>query len=333
MKHRQTYPIREALGIFAQVTGVEPARILRRARLPARLLEQPRSEINAALFFDLWSAACNEAQSPDTAVRFGAAMADIAASPAQLAFAASATLAQGIERLALFKPLIAPLKMQLTHTTETLILTLSPSDPALKLPSELARFELAYFLTLFRNTTAVEIIAHNVGIPNPAQLTARERAFCAAVPTPSDTLNLTFRREDAARPLTSANASLLALLEPALKQQLAQTATPLTYRLQAALLEMLPAGQASLAAAANRLNISTRSLQRALQHEGVSFQTLLTHARTEAAQSYLVRGDMSLTEIAYLLGFRDANSFYRAFRKATGQTPNEARQRQNSHLT
>lgn len=320
----QTYPIREALAAYTQITGTPPARVLRRVGLPENL---SKSDVPAQLFFDIWAAALAEADSPDAAFTLGCAMADHTISPAQLAFSASATLTQGIERLALFKPLVAPLSFTLKPSTNALSLTLRPTDPALKPPPELARFDAAYFLSIFRKSTGKPIVPLHIGLPLPAHATDRERAFFGRTPEPADALTLTLSSRDAALPLTSANTALLATLEPLLKQKLAAKTDTLAHRLHTALLEMLPSGQASLATAAQRLHMSRHSLQRGLQAEGLSFQALLSQARLDAAQNYLSRGDMSITEIAYLLAFRDANSFYRAFRTATGQTPNEARQK------
>ena len=48
---------------------------------------------------------------------------------------------------------------------------------------------------------------------------------------------------------------------------------------------------------------------------------LLDDVRLEMARHHLAAGRASLTEIAYLLGFVDPNSFFRSFKRWTGQTP------------
>ena len=58
----------------------------------------------------------------------------------------------------------------------------------------------------------------------------------------------------------------------------------------------------------------------------VRFTSLLDEARREMAQRYLSAGRASLTEIAYLLGFAEPNSFFRSFKRWTGETPAEFRQ-------
>ena len=84
-------------------------------------------------------------------------------------------------------------------------------------------------------------------------------------------------------------------------------------RVQAALLELLPGGTASIDPVSKKLGTSTRTLQRRLNHEGQSFQTLLNRTRENLATHYLQTSDISGAELSFLLGFEDPNSFLRAF--------------------
>jgi AraC-like DNA-binding protein len=58
-----------------------------------------------------------------------------------------------------------------------------------------------------------------------------------------------------------------------------------------------------------------------------SYQEVLDTTRRELAQHYLARSSISPKEIAYLLGFHEGNSFIRSFKRWTGKTPGEYRQR------
>ena len=66
---------------------------------------------------------------------------------------------------------------------------------------------------------------------------------------------------------------------------------------------------------ARELGVSTRTLQRRLGDAGVTFQQLLEDARRELARHYLLHSSLDLIETAYLLGYEDANSFFRAFQQ------------------
>ena len=69
----------------------------------------------------------------------------------------------------------------------------------------------------------------------------------------------------------------------------------------------------------------TANEKRRLMAAGTSFRTLCEDARRDLAGHYLSEGEMSLGEIAFRLGFDDANSFFRAFRRWTGMTPGDYR--------
>jgi AraC-like DNA-binding protein len=67
------------------------------------------------------------------------------------------------------------------------------------------------------------------------------------------------------------------------------------------------------------LNVSERSLRRRLSKMGWSFTALLAELRTELSRAYLL--EMPVRDVAELLGYCDASTFRRAFRRWTGITP------------
>ena|ERR1700694_266684 len=69
----------------------------------------------------------------------------------------------------------------------------------------------------------------------------------------------------------------------------------------------------------------TTALQRRLTAERAKFQVLMEEARRELAQHYLMHSSLELNETAYLLGYEDANSFFRAFHQWEGTSPGEWR--------
>jgi AraC-like DNA-binding protein len=81
----------------------------------------------------------------------------------------------------------------------------------------------------------------------------------------------------------------------------------------------------TLAQLAGFVNISTRTLARYLESEGTSFRNLSLQVRTERARQFLAEGDLSVTQIAYRLGYTDVASFVRSFRARTGGTPGSLR--------
>lgn len=78
---------------------------------------------------------------------------------------------------------------------------------------------------------------------------------------------------------------------------------------------------------AERLNISVSTLRRRLLEEGCSYQQIKDECRRNAALIYLDAPQLSLAEVASLTGFSEPSAFFRAFRKWTGSTPSDYRQR------
>ena len=70
--------------------------------------------------------------------------------------------------------------------------------------------------------------------------------------------------------------------------------------------------------------MSTRTLQRRLTEQGISFQRLLEERR-ELAHHYLLHSSLELNETADLLGYEDATSFFRAFHAWEGTSPGQWR--------
>ena len=68
-----------------------------------------------------------------------------------------------------------------------------------------------------------------------------------------------------------------------------------------------------------------RTLQRRLEDEGTGFRTVLDDHRNRLAHAYLGQRNLSVAEVAYLLGFASTPAFHRAFKRWAGQTPAEFR--------
>jgi AraC-like DNA-binding protein len=134
---------------------------------------------------------------------------------------------------------------------------------------------------------------------------------------------IVFRRSDLALPLVSANPAVAALFEDAAERDLdARRALDDTVAaVRAALRQVLHGDPPSVRQVAGLLCLSERTLQRRLSNAGTPFSRLLDQVRLEMARRHLAADSASLTEIAYLLGFADPNSFFRSFKRWTGRTP------------
>lgn len=96
-------------------------------------------------------------------------------------------------------------------------------------------------------------------------------------------------------------------------------------RVEAGLMPSLHKGEASIDAIASELGMSRATLYRRLKQEGTTFAEVADELRCRMASDYLSARKVSVNEAAYLVGFSEASSFVRAFRRWTGQTPAEYR--------
>ncbi len=91
--------------------------------------------------------------------------------------------------------------------------------------------------------------------------------------------------------------------------------------------ELLPKGIADIERVSGSLSMSRWTLNRKLKKEGTTFKDLLAELRKEFAVIYFENRALSLTEIAFLLGYSEYSAFHRAFKDWTGQTPREYRRK------
>ncbi len=137
---------------------------------------------------------------------------------------------------------------------------------------------------------------------------------------------LIFDRKVAEQPVIGANAELAQISDRLAEDYLA-TLEPasVTRNVQELLMKLLPSGDATQDRVAGRMNRSCSSLQRDLRAEGTSFRDVREKTRQKLATEYVQRGEVSLQEVAFLLGFSDQSNFSRAFRRWTGRSPKDWR--------
>src|SRR5690606_7116693 len=138
---------------------------------------------------------------------------------------------------------------------------------------------------------------------------------------------LTLHRRDLSRPFISYNKELLEILTPFLDQSLdeQQRSLSMTEMVKWIMKRSLTGGRLNIQAVAKELSMSDRTLQRRLNDENTSFKELMIQARREQAREYLADPSLDIKEVAYLIGYEDQNSFYRAFRLWEGVTPSKWR--------
>jgi len=163
------------------------------------------------------------------------------------------------------------------------------------------------------------------GHPQPAHADEYRRMFSPLQRFDAPATAVQFDARLLAGAVTVTPASLKAFLRDApqsvfLKQVVA---TGLGDRVRRQCRAALDRGEAAptLVELAQACRLSPATLRRRLEDEGASWGRLKDEVRRDLALQHLAEGVLSVGDIATRLGFEDASTFYRAFRKWTGSAP------------
>ncbi len=307
--------------------GIVPADALRRAGLPDDLLQQPSVRLIPEQYYRLWNSIEAEFGDSPLAILLCESTRSESFSPPLFASLCSPNMLVAAQRIAQYKALIAPMELHVTEEQDKVVLEFVWLHETPKPPLTFVMMELLFCVTLARLGTRERVCPVDVTttvLPSP--VTEYER-FLGTRVRRGTKHRVVFTEADATRPFLTSNEPLWAAFEPALRQRLADLNPKATTgeRVRAALLEGIPSGLVTIDAVARRLAVSKRTLQRRIEEEGSSFQQLLNETREALSRHYLVETELPIAEIAFLLGFDETNSFYRAFRNWTGATPDSVR--------
>lgn len=313
--------------------GLSKERVLLQAGLPVGLFNQGKARLTTDEFFALYRAIAEVSRDPEVGLKLGTDDRIELYDPTKIVALCSQSLRNAIERMSRYKQLTCPEKIELKEKGNEcavhFIWTLA-HDPE---PAVLVDVVFAWILTIARRGATRNLHPSRVEFERPAaNREMYERHFQCPVKFRAGWNALVFTKQGMGTPFLTYNPDLLAAVAPQLEAELKQQLAEQDLREQVkGILKRLLAGQRpGLQDAARELRMSTRTLQRRLTETGASFQQLMDEARRELARHYLLHSSLELNETAYLLGYEDANSFFRAFRHWEGTTPGQWRLLQKS---
>jgi AraC-like DNA-binding protein len=157
----------------------------------------------------------------------------------------------------------------------------------------------------------------------PAKLDNHERLFRAPILFGQRTDELELDRSLLALQIHSAEPRLARILDQYAAELLDRLprADDLAGRVRQAVVKLTTGGVPTLWQVARSFHMTSRTLQRRLSEHELSFRQLVDEGRRELALRYVLRDDLSIGEVGYLVGFDSISSFHRAFRRWTGMTP------------
>jgi len=243
----------------------------------------------------------------------------------------SHNLREGLERLARFYALMNEhIKFELSVSRG--VATFADRNPVpIRVPPQLSELLFAVLVINGRSATGKDWPMRAVHFAHaaPHDTSEHERIFKCSIRFGQKMEAIVFDAAWLDQPLLTADPHLASMLDHHAQLLLAKLprADGFLGDVRAAIAESLRGRDPSLDATAERLHLSARTVQRRLQALGTSHQALVELVRRDLAQRFLASGEISIGEMAYMLGFARTSAFHRAFKRWTGTTPAEFKSR------
>ena len=198
--------------------------------------------------------------------------------------------------------------------------------PYSKIPRHISEALLSAYTHILRHVTenSPSLVEVRFMHPRPGDISEHRKIFSAPLVFEQSKNELVIERIFLNLEIFLASPELLETLERFAQKLLESLYTPNTWseKIIRLLNKMLArGGKVDIETIAQDLAISTRNLQNRLKEERVTFQRLLDEVRKEIAFGYLERPEVTICDIAFLLGFSEQSAFNHAFKRWTGTTP------------
>ena len=304
--------------------GLDVDAILRRAKLPRSRFSVPKPQGTTAEFFALWRAVEEESDDPGLGLRIGVEVLPDEENFVSLAAMHSATLGEGLQKLARYKRLVCPEKISIDEADGEAQLRfewlLADDAP----PTLVTDIIFAGVTNLAQRGTKTSVRPRRLEfIRRRANEAMLRRHFRCELRFDAPHDLLVFDEAALALPMVNRNAQLLSVLLPGLERAVAQDdyARTLADDVRRALSETMCGDRPAIAKVAKSLGMSARTMQRRLGELGTTYQAVLDEVRRQSARRLLANTDLAMGEVAFVLGFEEVNSFMRAFHAWEGTTP------------
>lgn len=305
-----------------------------RAGLDVSLLTVPEARYPAMNIRRFWEAIITATGDDLIGLRCGQEMQVATLHGLGLAIVTSHSLAQVLDLMARYgKVISSTMDMSLSHDAQGTTLRLRTLHGNESRNAALLAV-LAFIQRQANSLSQHKVTPISVAISMPRATEAIRRRleeyFGCPVDTESGkTASIRFSYADIMEPYASANALLREANEHVVIQYLNRVRqSSFAARVEEEIQELLAAGENTrINDVAVRLHLSARTLQRRLEAEGVSFGELLEKHRRQMAHDALAHTEMSITEIAYTIGFSDPSNFSRTCYRWFGASPTTYRRR------
>jgi AraC-like DNA-binding protein len=307
---------------LAQTVDVDA--VLRRAQLPRSRFRVAKPQGTTAEFFALWRAVEQSGADADIGLRLGVETLSDYDDVAVLAALHSATLGDGLQKLARYKRLVCPEKVWIDVGGGEARLRfewlLAEDDP----PRLVTDLLFAFVLSVAQRGTTKPVKPKRIELTRPrANEAMLRRHFRCELRFDAPHDLMVFDEATLALPMVHRDPQLISVLLPGLELAVAKDDRERTLvdDVRSALSETMCGARPAIADVAKSIGMSTRTMQRRLGELGTTYRDVLDEARRRSARRLLANTDLGMGEIAFVLGFEEVNSFLRAFRAWERTTP------------
>ena len=311
--------------------GLDVRSLLAAAAIDAAALDDPFARVSTEKISRLWEVAAEQSGNP----AIGLAQ-HLVARPASFdvvgyTMMSCANLLAAFERLIRYLLILSDaLMMTLSGECRGYRVTFELFGGNRPVPRQRVEFILVSVIGFCHWISGRELHPLSVELPYPvpADPAPYREVFGSGVSFDAASTTLLFAEADMKMPLPTSNPVLAELHDRFAGDYLRRfDHSQTSYRAREIIIRRLPDGEPRRDQVAGELGMSERTLQRRLEAEATSFVELLDNTRRELAEQYLGRLHLSLGQTAYLLGFADQASFFRACKRWFDQSPGQYRSR------
>jgi AraC-like DNA-binding protein len=315
----------------AEGLGLERRVLLREAGLTQEELDDPDGRIHLKKSLTLWRTVLGAIDDPDLGLRLGATIKVQDIGLVGYTMLHSATLGDALRRLTRFSRILDedyPPRIEISGPHAAYSFEVLPEQKAAM--ARLSDVDLAAHVAVMRELTGTELVPVEVHFPYaipPSDLIAHRRFFRAKLRFDEPVHRIILEKKALALPIHAADEDLGRYLDEYAERVLQDLGSPksLLEKVERAMWAEIKEGRPTVDNVAHALAMSPRTLQRRLREEGTSFAASLDGFRKDMATSLLKDHELAIYEVAFLLGYSEPSTFYRAFRRWTNVSPREFR--------
>ena len=312
--------------------GARADELLKEVGLRRVDIADPEARISYAAVLRLIERAATLLDDPSLGLRLGAAYG--ARDSGLLGFVVlnSPTLIEALGNLQRYFHVIGDGEdIEIERTGPHLVLRFRESDPALRGLRHNSEYMAAIIVRACRDMTRKRVAPVRAEFMHarPNAGVAYDRHLGCPVKFQAEWDALVYDARIGELPVVGADHKLLKVLERACRQVLGPTPKKqdLVHDVREWAMDRLTRGPVHIDDVARALGMSAKTLERRLGKRGASFTALLDDIRRGLALRYLGETDFRLEQIAFLTGYSEPAALVRAFRRWTGTTPMQYRER------